>query len=46
VSDIQGEYQRMKALGVAFTTEPTPAGPVTIATFDDTCGNLIRIYQA
>ena len=43
--DIQQEYRRMKALGVRFTTEPTPAGPTTVAVFDDTCGNLIQLYQ-
>lgn len=45
VDDIQAEYKRLKSLGVAFTTEPTAAGPVTIAVFADTCGNLIQIYQ-
>lgn len=45
VEDIQKEYQRMKKLGVVFTTEPTKAGPATIAVFNDTCGNLIQIYQ-
>jgi catechol 2,3-dioxygenase-like lactoylglutathione lyase family enzyme len=45
VSGIEKEYARLKALGVVFTTEPTAAGPVTIAVFSDTCGNLIQIYQ-
>jgi catechol 2,3-dioxygenase-like lactoylglutathione lyase family enzyme len=45
VEDIQKEYARMKALGVVFTLEPTAAGAVTIAVFEDTCGNLIQIYQ-
>ena len=45
VDDIQKEYERMTALGVVFRTEPTPAGPVTIAVFDDTCGNLIQLHQ-
>jgi predicted enzyme related to lactoylglutathione lyase len=45
VDDIHAEYKRLTALGVAFTTPPTPAGPVTIAVFADTCGNLIQIYQ-
>ena len=43
VADIQKEYERLKKLGVAFTTEPTDAGPVTIAVLNDTCGNLIQI---
>ncbi len=45
VDDIQKEYERLKKLGVVFTQEPTKAGPVTQAVFDDTCGNLIQIYQ-
>jgi len=45
VDDIQGEYARLKKLGVAFTMEPTNMGMTTIAVFDDTCGNLIQIYQ-
>ena len=31
--------------GVKFTMEPTEMGEVTIAVFDDTCGNLIQIVQ-
>ncbi len=46
VDDIAGEFSRMTARGVAFKTPPTKAGPVTIAVFDDTCGNWIQIYQA
>jgi catechol 2,3-dioxygenase-like lactoylglutathione lyase family enzyme len=45
VEDIQREYERMKGLGVTFTQEPTQMGPTTQAVFDDTCGNLIQIYQ-
>ncbi len=45
VSDIRAEFARLTAHGVAFTLEPTPAGPVTIAMFSDTCGNLIQLYQ-
>jgi catechol 2,3-dioxygenase-like lactoylglutathione lyase family enzyme len=25
---------------------PTQAGPVTVASFDDTCGNWIQLHQA
>jgi len=45
VDDIQQEYERMLDLGVIFQTEPTAMGAVTIAVFEDTCGNLIQIYQ-
>ena len=45
VDDIRGEYERLKDLGVMFTMEPTPTGPVTVAIFSDTCGNLIQLYE-
>ncbi len=45
VDNVQREYERLRALGVKFTMEPTGMGPVTIAIFDDTCGNLIQIVQ-
>jgi len=45
VDDIQKEYDRMKGLGVAFRGEPTKLGPATVCVFDDTCGNLIQLYQ-
>lgn len=45
VNDIQKEYERLKQLGVEFTMEPTNMGDTTVAIFDDTCGNLIQIYQ-
>jgi catechol 2,3-dioxygenase-like lactoylglutathione lyase family enzyme len=45
VDDIHKEYERMNDLGVVFKRPPTQAGPVTIAVFDDTCGNLIQLYQ-
>lgn len=45
VDDIQKEYERLKRLGVAFRSGPTPAGPVTVAVLDDTCGNLIQLQQ-
>lgn len=45
VDDIAAEFKRLTARGVAFRQEPTPAGPVTIAVFADTCGNLIQLHQ-
>jgi predicted enzyme related to lactoylglutathione lyase len=45
VDDAQGEFERLKALGVTFTMEPTDVGTAIIAVFDDTCGNLIQFYQ-
>ena len=45
VADIANEFARLTAKGVAFVRQPTQAGPVTIAVFADTCGNLIQLYQ-
>jgi predicted enzyme related to lactoylglutathione lyase len=45
VEDVEKEHERLKALGVVFPMEPTNMGPVTIAIFDDTCGNFIQIAQ-
>jgi predicted enzyme related to lactoylglutathione lyase len=45
VADMQAEYARLKAHGVVFTAEPSKAGPVIIAVFSDTCGNLIQLHQ-
>jgi catechol 2,3-dioxygenase-like lactoylglutathione lyase family enzyme len=45
VSDIKGEFTRLTAKGVAFLRQPAQAGPVTLAVFADTCGNLIQLYQ-
>ena len=45
VDNIQKEYKRMTKLGVVFNMEPTKSGPATLAVFEDTCGNLIQLYQ-
>ncbi len=45
IDDIDAEFKRLSGLNVAFTTPPTPAGPITLAVFADTSGNLIQIYQ-
>jgi predicted enzyme related to lactoylglutathione lyase len=45
VDDVQKEYTRLKKLGVEFTMEPTNMGMTAVAIFNDTCGNLIQIYQ-
>jgi glyoxylase I family protein len=44
-ADLTAECARLKKHGVVFTKEPTRMGPVTIAVFADTCGNLIQLYQ-
>lgn len=45
VDDTYKEYERLKSLGVEFTMEPTNMGTTIVAILDDTCGNLIQIYQ-
>ena len=45
VTDLDAEYDRLSGLGVAFSVPPMDAGPVRMAVFDDTCGNLIQLIQ-
>lgn len=45
VEDINKEHKRLTGLGVTFSMQPTQMGPVTLAVFDDTCGNNLQIYQ-
>jgi len=45
VADIQKEYERMRALGVAFRKPPTKTEFGLEAVFEDTCGNLIQLHQ-
>src|SRR5687767_13186641 len=46
VDDIAAEAKRLKKRGVKFTMDPAAAGPMKLAIFADTCGNLIQIYQS
>jgi catechol 2,3-dioxygenase-like lactoylglutathione lyase family enzyme len=45
VDDVHAEFDRLRGLGVRFTQEPLTMGEVTMAVFDDTCGNLIQIVS-
>jgi catechol 2,3-dioxygenase-like lactoylglutathione lyase family enzyme len=45
VDSVADEHERLSAAGVRFTQPPTDLGPVVIAVFEDTCGNLIQIAQ-
>jgi catechol 2,3-dioxygenase-like lactoylglutathione lyase family enzyme len=45
VDDVVAEHARLVERGVEFTQPPTDAGPVMMAVFDDTCGNLIQIVS-
>ena len=43
--DVKSDYERIKARGAEFTKPPTEVTGSTIATLNDTCGNLIQITQ-
>jgi glyoxylase I family protein len=43
--DIEAEARRLKKSGVKFTMDPKQQGPVKLAIFSDTCGNLVQMYQ-
>ena len=43
VDDVAADYERLVGRGVRSTQPPADMGVVTIAVFDDTCGNLIQI---
>ena len=45
VADVRREFERLGARGVHFTVAPTEMDGITLAVFDDTCGNLIQIMQ-
>ena len=43
--DVKKEFDRMKAMGVIFRSEPKTMGESTYVVFEDTCGNLIQLFQ-
>jgi len=43
--DVRAEFDRLNALGVHFTGEPSTDSFGTSVVFDDTCGNLIQLHQ-
>ncbi|HVV48946.1 MAG TPA: VOC family protein [Polyangia bacterium] len=45
VDDLEKEHRRLQGLGVTFTQPPTKTTGSTIATLDDTCGNLVQLTQ-
>src|SRR5690242_7878504 len=45
VDDLATECERLTSLGVVFRTPPTDSGPVKLALFEDTCGNLVQLVQ-
>ena len=44
-ADVQKEYERLSALGVKFRMKPMKMGLTTATHFEDTCGNLIQLFQ-
>jgi catechol 2,3-dioxygenase-like lactoylglutathione lyase family enzyme len=45
VADIAAEYDRLTGLGVLFRSEPARNETGVSTVFEDTCGNLIELYQ-
>lgn len=45
VDDLQKEHESLEKRGVVFRLKPTKAGPVTVAVFEDSCGNLVQLAQ-
>jgi len=45
VNSVQEEFERLTDLGVEFKMNPTDAGTVIIATFNDTCGNYLQLVE-
>ena len=45
VNNLAAERKRLGERGVNFVQEPMDAGPVRMAVFDDTCGNLIQLIE-
>ena len=44
-SDVQADYERMKARGAEFTMPPTDVTASKIAMLNDSCGNILQITQ-
>lgn len=45
VDNLASEVARLETAGVEFVQQPTNAGTVSIAVFNDTCGNLIQLVE-
>ncbi|GAB3329726.1 hypothetical protein GCM10027299_33530 [Larkinella ripae] len=43
--NIQQDYERLTQAGVVFTKPPARTEWGLMATFDDTCGNLLQLHQ-
>ena len=45
VADLASEHERLRAAGVVFTQDPVDIGSGLLAVFDDTCGNLVQLFE-
>jgi len=45
VDNIEQEYNRLADKGVVFRNKPTPTHGGIAAVFEDTCGNLVQLFQ-
>ena len=45
VPDVRREHDRLSELGVMFSIEPGGTERAHVAMFNDTCGNLVQIYE-
>jgi catechol 2,3-dioxygenase-like lactoylglutathione lyase family enzyme len=45
VDNVQEEYDRLSALGVEFSMQPTEMGTVKIVVLNDTCNNYIQLVE-
>lgn len=43
--DVRKEHEQLVKKGVKFTAEPAEAGGTVLAVFEDTCGNLIQMFE-
>lgn len=46
VDDVDAEFERLEQQGVIFSARPADTAGTRTAVFEDTCGNLIQIYEA
>ena len=45
MTKLRSEHERLRAAGVVFTQDPVDIGSGLLAVFDDTCGNLVQLFE-
>jgi len=45
VDNLEEEYDRLSREGVEFSMKPTDMGSISLAVFNDTCGNNIQLIE-